>query len=64
MSYYLMGSKVDRDHGTMVLVVRRANDYPGKSLKRMRKRVIDDEIGEEDWMPTDEVPASCSFILD
>ena len=45
------------------MIFRRANDYPGKSLKRMKKRVIDDEIGEEDWMPTDEVPTSCALIM-
>ena len=42
---------------------RRGNEYPGKSLKKMKRRVIDDVIGEENWMPTDEVRADVKIIL-
>jgi len=35
--------------------VRRKSEYPGKSLKLLKKRLIDDEVGLETWMPTEYV---------
>ena len=40
---------------SLYLLLRRQNEYPGQSLKKLQKQVRHDEVGREDWMPTDEV---------
>jgi hypothetical protein len=48
----------------LILVIRRRSEFPQGSLKLNKRRLIDDLVGEEYYMPTDLVREYLKFGFD
>ena len=48
----------------LILVIRRRSEFPHGSLKLNKRRLIDDLVGEEYYMPTDLVREYLKFGFD